>query len=162
MYTFSANQKIESAKINSNFTELSGASTALGSWSTWTPTFTGLTIGSGTYVARYIQIGKTVTCYFRFTFGSGSAVSTTMFTVPVAGIAEYATSQVYPVAGACRLDTGVNTLGHFRFEQSSTQVRIVGYNNTGSYPTEYGLGATTPSTWTTGDNMGGFFTYEAA
>ena len=72
---------------------ISGASNTLsaipvsaltGSWSAWTPTWTGLTIGNGTVQARYLQIGKTVSFELRVDFGTTTALTTTQgeFTLP--------------------------------------------------------------------------------
>ena len=57
-----------------------------GNWQAWTPTWAGTTVGNGTVVARYTQIGKTVHFQVLLTFGStttfaGTGVDTT-FTPP--------------------------------------------------------------------------------
>lgn len=69
----------------------SGAGTGW-AWQSWVPSLTNLTLGSGTVVARYVQIGKNV--YFRFSFklGAGSAVGTgPTFTLPVTASSGYTT-----------------------------------------------------------------------
>jgi len=44
-------------------------------WADYTPTNTGLTIGNGTQVARYVKIGKTVFVEYQFTMGSTSSLT---------------------------------------------------------------------------------------
>ena len=41
--------------------------TDFGTWRTYTPTLTNLTLGNGTLTAKYAQTGKIVTVYFNFT-----------------------------------------------------------------------------------------------
>ena len=85
---------------------ISGASNTLsaipvsaltGSWSAWTPTWTGLTIGNGTVQARYIQIGKTVSFELRVDFGSTTALTTTQgeFTLPATANSSVSRSVFY-------------------------------------------------------------------
>jgi len=58
-----------------------------GAWKSWTPTWTGLTVGAGgTVEAKYTQIGKTVHFRLKFTFGTGSSVGDTSFTLPVTSV----------------------------------------------------------------------------
>jgi hypothetical protein len=45
------------------------------SWTTYTPTNTGLTIGNGTQTARYVKIDKTVHVAYKFTMGSTSSLT---------------------------------------------------------------------------------------
>jgi len=44
-------------------------------YSTYTPTWTGITVGNGTQAARYMQVGKNVHAYGRLTFGSTTTVT---------------------------------------------------------------------------------------
>src|SRR5258706_593917 len=58
---------------------------ATDAWTTWSPTLTNLTLGSGALTAKYRQVGKTVDIRGRFVYGIGSAVGTDpSFTLPVA------------------------------------------------------------------------------
>ena len=54
-------------------------------WQTWTPTYTRLTIGNGTVVARYQQIGKTINFFWKLTWGTTTSVTNyPVFSLPVA------------------------------------------------------------------------------
>jgi hypothetical protein len=69
------------AAVFYDYVQASGGSS---SWTTWTPTFNGLTQGNGTLIARYIQVGKVVDFYINFTFGSTSSMTGAMnFTLPI-------------------------------------------------------------------------------
>jgi hypothetical protein len=48
-------------------------SSAGGTWTNFTPTYTDITVGNGTVVARYSKNANLVTVYFRFTLGSTSS-----------------------------------------------------------------------------------------
>jgi hypothetical protein len=53
-------------------------------WQTWTPSYTALTVGNGTVVSRYVQVGKIVYVFWRLTCGSTSSWSNNpRFTLPV-------------------------------------------------------------------------------
>lgn len=54
-------------KVGAATTDISGA------WVSFTPTWTGLTIGNATVDAKYMQIGKTVTFFISVTMGSTTA-----------------------------------------------------------------------------------------
>jgi hypothetical protein len=45
-----------------------------GIWTTFTPSWTNLTVGNGTQIARYRKVGKTVDVYVNFTLGSTSSI----------------------------------------------------------------------------------------
>lgn len=68
---------------------LQGVNTAnQAAWASWTPTLTGITLGNGTVVAKFLQIGKTVQFRFEFTMGSTSVISGNppSFSLPVPSI----------------------------------------------------------------------------
>ena len=47
---------------------------SLGTYTSWTPTLTNITIGNGTVTAAYVQIGKHIHAQIRITLGSTSTV----------------------------------------------------------------------------------------
>ena len=127
-----------------------------GAWQTWTPTYANVTVGNGTTVARYQQIGKTVSFEIRFTLGSTSAIGTTpSFTLPVTASLSAATySALFGDASATNHIGGVdcNTTTAFLYAtNASTTYAFVSY-----------LTATVPFTWTTSDYFVVRGTYEAA
>ena len=130
-----------------------------GVWLTWSPTYTNLTIGNGTVIARYEQVGKTVTFIFEFTLGSTSAVgSAPVISLPVAGA-----TVVNSWLGTARyLDNGVtNYAGAVAI--LSTGIRPQTLVSSGTYAEiQGGITATAPMTWATGDVMSISGIYEAS
>jgi hypothetical protein len=127
-----------------------------GAWQAWTPTYANLTVGNGTTVARYQQIGKTVSFEIRFTLGSTSAIGTTpSFTLPVTASLSSATYlALFGDATATNHIGGVDcnaTTAFLYATNTSTAVAFVSY-----------LTATVPFTWTTSDYFVVRGTYEAA
>lgn len=60
------------------------ADAASGAWTNWTPTYSNITVGNGTVIARYLQLAKTVFFEFQLTLGSTSSIGTgPTFNLPV-------------------------------------------------------------------------------
>jgi hypothetical protein len=57
---------------NSVQSAIGGISTG---WTTWTPTFTNITIGNGLAAGRYKRIGKTVFFWARLNFGTTTSIT---------------------------------------------------------------------------------------
>lgn len=123
----------------------------LDAWTSFVPSWTNLTPGSGTNEGAYCQIGKVVHFRVRFIFGSGSAVGTApRLTLPVSISAAQA-----GYIGVCMVvDSGTASYGGYIY--SNGDVMYDNGTNMG-YPS-----ATTPMTWTTNDFLTISGTYEAA
>ena len=135
-------------------------SLGIGTWNSYTPTFTNFTLGNGTItVAKFTQIGKTVHLQLRVTLGSTSSVGTQpSISLPVTGTTNYQDS----ASGVCTLTAGgVNAIGYV-YNISSTSCRMFALGAAGSYVNISGVTATVPGTWTTGNIFGLSITYEAA
>ena len=132
---------------------------SLGTWTTWTPTWTNLTVGNGTTVARYSQVGKNVFIYISFVMGSTSLVTGSIaFTLPVTA-ANYL--DTYQMQGQI-LDSGTARFSGFGSINSTTTAFLVTQNASGTYPNWAGVSATVPMVWTTGDAFNLMGNYEAA
>jgi hypothetical protein len=141
----------------SDVNDTNGTINIIGNWTTWTPTTTGITLGNGSQVARYVKIGKTVHWYYSFTFGSTSAFGGfTALTLPSTPKSPFN----YNARGLCR-DAGTA----WRFA-SAIQEGINVYPNvenvSGTYSTDASVGTTVPFTWTTNDYLTLSGTYEEA
>lgn len=44
-------------------------------WQAWTPSYSGITVGSGTVVARFTQTGKTVHAYWKLTVAADTSIA---------------------------------------------------------------------------------------
>ena len=136
----------------------------MGAWKTWTPSWTGLTVGNGTLTyARYDVSGKTITARVRFVLGTTSSIGAAVtLTLPITAKSDYVGG--WDTLGPASLaDSGVAIFqGMVRYE-STTTVKIVNINNASTTIIVQGdLSATVPFTWTTNDVIQAVFTYEAA
>lgn len=131
-------------------------------FTTFTPTWTNLTVGNGTQVGQYVQIGKFVYVEGQITLGSTSSVSTNpTLTYPIT-IASGSGSRPDPIPFFTYYgDTG--TAAYYGISQAGgTGLILYGMNVAGTYPTLVSVTATAPFTWTTNDVISYSFTYEAA
>lgn len=130
-----------------------------GSWTSYTPTITGFTVGNGSISGRYTQIGKTVIFRATFTVGSTSArpngsvyVNISRPPVPIADEANY---QSY--MNCMVLDDGTGWFPLISFGDS-----IWAFGTGGTYAGIAYLSSTIPITWATNDKIFVSGTYEAA
>ncbi len=131
-------------------------------WQDYTPTYNNLTIGNGTVVARYQQIGTLVTVHFVFTLGSTSAVGTAPdVSTPVTAASSYTVLHNIVGLGRYKEDGGSGFLGYVRLSTTDI-IRLQTETVTGNNPTETNLSATLPHTWGTSDIISFTATYEAA
>ncbi len=140
---------------------VSAAAGKLNAWTAWSPSYTNLTIGNGTVVARAVQIGDKVEAYWSFALGSTSSVGTgPTVSLPVTRSSNYTDSEmlwgpIYLKAG------GTQFVGVIR-SPSTTTVGILRHIVSGSNTVIGTVDATNPGTWTTGDTMSFTITYEVA
>lgn len=131
-------------------------------WSSWTPTWTNLSVGNGTVVAKYRQIGKLVFCRVSLIFGSTTTVSGLIeFSFPVTSVA-YAGTVGTPLGVARLYDTSASALYPGQILRISTTLGGVVIGGAGTYVNEVLTAATVPFTWATGDEIVCQFFYEAA
>lgn len=148
--TFTGVPAAPTASAGTNTTQLATTAfvqTAINSWTTWVPTVTssgGSLTSATTNTARYLQVGKLVTCSFDITIGSvGSGSGSLNFTVPVT-----ATS-----------GTSGQSLGTWRERSVTGDMGFVIKNGTvGVFLLRYDQTAIL----NTGRTFAGTFTYEAA
>src|SRR5690348_3539726 len=90
-------------------TDLDAYENATAAWVAWVPTLTNLTLGNGTQVANYRQVGKTVDFIWTLLLGSTSAVGTVpSFTLPVAPSTNWIPADtIFPMRGVL-IHTGVS------------------------------------------------------
>lgn len=130
----------------------------IGPWTTWSPTNSNITVGSGSVTARYQQIGNTINFIWWFALGSGSAVGTgPTFTLPVELSASWPTfahiGHGYIQAAGTQY-TGLCGL------TSTTVARPLLHVASATHTTIATLTATVPGTFTSGDDIVMIGTYE--
>lgn len=132
--TFAAGQVLTAAELNT-----------LGAWTSFTPTWTNLTVGNGTVVGRYSQLNDIVFVNIELTWGSTTSASGNIkFAAPLGTPVRISSlTAMYEDAGT-RYWLGVagnwGALGTFDLFHSDAA-------NNGL------VNATSPFTWTTNDDM---------
>lgn len=132
---------------------------ALGAWTSYTPSFTGLTIGNSTVVARYAQIGKTVHLAAKITLGSTSAMGDLAMSLPVS---QSATVPLRASAGAFLTSTGVSYPTPATAFVSGGYVTVRALYVASTYISTTLMTGTIPWTWKATDVIEIAATYEAA
>jgi len=140
----------------------SGQATGLqwgGTYTSYTPTLQSITLGNGTLVGSYLQIGKFVHGVITLTLGSTSSVATfPRFSLPVAA----ATQSVAQIGFATFTDTGTQSYwGTVNWEDANT-VQVYVQDTSGATSQRGFVGSTTPFTWASTDVMLLNFYYKAA
>ncbi len=125
-------------------------------WQTWTVTDTDFTIGNGTIVARYVQIGSTIIATMTITFGSTTTIdgSNPRFSFPVAS------NLTVPVGVGILNDPGNATYPALVRRWDADEFYFVAQNASGTYLTTAAVSATVPFTWATGDAFRATMVYE--
>ena len=135
-------------------------------WTTWTPSYNGLTVGNGTVVSKYIQIGKLVVVKYYFQMGSTSSVTGQIqISLPIAPTgSDYTAGYAAPTMGLINdAGTGVFTCLAYVFDDSGTpRAAVNAMNASATYTTQTATSSTVPMTWTTNDRLSFIMTYEVA
>lgn len=141
------------------------ASTGSGwAWQTWSPTLTNLTLGNGTQIAKYVQVGKTVFFRYALVLGTTSAVgSNPTISPPVAPNTDYGTP-----GGEFIIGQGEATCAGADYYLmcevlSSTTLRALLAGTASSFlGGRTALTASVPGVWTTGNFFSLVGSFEAA
>ena len=127
-------------------------------WTTWTPTTAGITLGNGTLISKYQQISKIVNFYLRFALGSTSAITGSLsFTLPVT----HAQTSLNDVFEGIIYDIGVAAYRSYCEVDGSTAYGRVS-SASGTYTTGVLFSSTVPMTWGNGDILIFKGSYEVA
>jgi hypothetical protein len=131
----------------------SSAATGLewaGAYTSFTPTSGGnWTLGNGSVMGRYIQIGKLVSFFGSFTLGSTSTITGGMYVnYPVAGDTTYNNQ---PIGHGRYTDAGVGTYPGQVIQANGDGFLVTIGNASATYVFEDYFSSTKPFTWTTND-----------
>lgn len=156
--------------VTANITDaaVTPAKLVAGTGSTWAyssvvPTYVNFTLGNGTAVAYYRQIGKKVHYYGRVTLGSTSSVSGQMdVSLPVnasTNVQDFA-----PIGTTNIWDQSANAYyPGFAWKANGAQyLRVIFTSASGTYSSAVGTSSTVPMTWTTSDLFFWNVEYEVA
>lgn len=121
-------------------------------FTSWSPTWTNLTVGNGTLSTKYEYIGpKHIAYHIDLTFGSTSSISGSVdFTLP----ATAADADEAGNGGQCWFEESGGTYYVGRTYRSTTTKVLLGTHLvSGTYPSIQSLSATIPFTWGTSDKL---------
>ena len=148
--TFVSGQVLTAAELND-----------IGTWTTYTPVWTGVTVGNGTVTARYCQINKLVFWQVELVVGSTTSVGTSnvRITYPVPA------AQIHLSGNGGQVThedvDGVDYIGTLiRLSGAGCYVYVVGASST--YASVGPISPTVPFTWAAGDRIVIQDFYEAA
>lgn len=141
---------IANASITANYYSYAASPQGYPTFFNYTPTLTGITVGSGTVSGKFCYTGGTVEHYEIFTFGAGSAVGDTVLTLPIVS----ATLATYtPVADVSIFDSGTIVYNGIAIWLTTTTAKVYVSNSAGTYNAQTQLSSTVPMTWTTNDQL---------
>jgi hypothetical protein len=135
-----------------------------GSWSSWTPTWTNVTIGNAVVTGKYSQVGKTVIARLNVVWGnSTSASGNIVFSLPVTAASYPGTSNVgyigfgtmFDVSGGLVYDTVLTRL-------TTTTAGAAAKAANGTWVTNAVASNVQPVTWANTDEWDWTIIYEAA
>jgi hypothetical protein len=117
---------------------------------TYTPTFTGLTLGNGTVSARYSKVGNIIVDEIVVTFGSTTAVTGNVI---IGGMQAALTNSPFYTGFANLHDAGSTFFVGTVRQESTTSVAVAAQLASGTYVTAATLSATVPHTWAVNDQI---------
>jgi hypothetical protein len=127
---------------------------------TWTPTYSGLTVGNGTVMARYAQVGKLVHAEFSFQMGSTSTMGSLQVSLPIAP--KNLEAVQVPGAVCTLLDYNVAIYSATAVYNPANKIEIYAVTTGGTFASIQSISSTTPFTWGTSDTVSFNITYEVA
>ncbi len=143
-----------STKLIPNF-----EATSLGRYISFTPTYSGITVGNGTNSGRYLRIGTFVHVLTDFTFGSSSSASGNLeLILPFTAQSSIRTY----IGSAYILDAGINSYTGLVAKVSTTNARLEVQTAGGTYTNNNAATNTVPFTWGSGDLFYTSYIYEVA
>jgi hypothetical protein len=137
--------------------------TVLGTYTSYTPTLTAITIGNGTLTGQYARVNDFVHVTGSFTLGSTSAITGSIGISPPVNIHSSMGYAASPL-GLCNLyDTSSGAMNNLQLLwTSATEMRVRAINTAGAYSIMVVTSATVPLTWAVGDILTWQATYRAA
>lgn len=132
---------------------------AIGTYASYTPTFTNLTVGNASLNFTYCKIGKFVHVVGVMYFGSTTSISATPYmSLPVTRH----TTDLEVIGTGYLGDTGTATYMTFPLATTNTTVLLFRAQSSGATVVEGLASSTSPFTWTTGDRINVNLSYRAA
>lgn len=125
---------------------------AIGRWTPYSPTLTGVTVGAGTLVTEHRTSGEDEEVHVQFTLGAGSAITSSV-DIPLPAAVKAGFSTFAQIGFGAAIDTG-NGFNHVTVHLvSSTVARVYAMRVDGTYSTFATLAATVPFAFGVGDGF---------
>lgn len=143
------------------FDGLIGSGTA---WTSWTPTYTNLTVGNGTHASKYQTFGKFTFYRMSFVLGSTSTVGTSVtFTWPNTAVSYPNIANDIDVVGyGSVLDSGTQAYDLAVAMATTTTGRLYIKDSASTSLKLTDITASLPMVWTTSDTLTASGFYESA
>lgn len=131
-------------------------------WTSWTPSYTNLTVGNGTVTAVYKQFGNLYFVRWTFVLGSTSSISGNVVISGLPGTPHDDGSSGNMPGGSLWMNdaTGSRYPGYARLSGAGSLVPHA-INTSSTYATGSNLSSTVPFTWATSDSISLFHAYRA-
>lgn len=135
-----------------------------GAWQSWSPSYTGISVGNGTVTARYHRTGKKIVAVYTLLFGSTTSVTAGFptFSLPVPAATTVANHQVGYFWSDYHRPGFNHHYGQGTIASGSTGIFGAITNVAGTYASESGISGSVPWTWQSNDRIYFFIEYEAA
>jgi hypothetical protein len=167
IFSASAANTPAAVAVGANHTFLKAASAQAngvewaGAYTSFTPTWTNLTVGNATNVGSYLRIGKTVQVNYRIALGTTSVMTGGPLRVTLPFTASIVQGNPF-CGGAYIVDNGTGGYEGWAIVGGGDNAIIFAINSAGTYALPTNITSTVPMTWTTGDELNIGLTYEAA
>ena len=145
--TFTAGQVLTAAELN-----------GIGTYQSFTPTFSGFTLGNGTVKAAYTKINKFVHYYGGVTLGSTSSVSGPLDV----GLPVTAAEGILYHPSPCYFFNNLNLYWGTCINVSTSGIRLVASNATSTYLYNSDVTGAVPFSWASGHTFFWNHVYRAA
>ena len=137
--------------------------TVLGTYTSYTPTLTGVTLGNGTVTGEYARVNNFVHVAGSFTFGSTSAITGSVGISTPININASMGLAAFPMGLASLNDVSSGAFNVLEvLWASATELRLRALNSAGYYGVLVVVSSTIPLTWATGDILTWNVMYRAA
>jgi hypothetical protein len=147
-------------------TKLAIGDTVIGSYTTYTPTWSGLTVGDGVSAARFCRVNNYVHDIGYFTFGSTTAITGASIqkALPINAGGMFLAINGGVALGFTFFDSSANSYlpGFGLSLTSATAIIVRCFNAASTYLVQANVTSTVPFTWATGDRIIWNIMYEAA
>jgi len=151
--SFVANTVLTAADLNTG-----------GAWTTFTPTLTNVTLGTGSSNAgQYSIFNKILFMRGKFVLGTGGSVTGgIILTMPTGTMAVTPTMQFQPNGSVIMTDSGVNSFFGVGLQATTSTIAFYVLGASGTYTNVISSSSTVPFTWGVGDNCEWAFTIQLA